>query len=104
MIMDTFMIRFKISNFWNDNKGYIIATILTVVGFFYVGNHLSIVETKIHCTVVSHATSSTSTGTIRYHTVLSCEDGYLRSDDDLNYYVLPVGTKATYTIREFKWQ
>ena len=52
--------------------------------------------------VLSHTTSSNKYGDIYYHTIVSFEDGELRSVKGLDYYIVPVGGRVSYTIRDLK--
>ena len=52
--------------------------------------------------VLSHTTSSDRTGDVNYHTIVSSEDGSVKSLRGLEYYIVPVGGKVSYDIRVLK--
>ena len=52
--------------------------------------------------VLSHTTTSDKYGNICYYTIASFEDGKIRSIEGLDYYVVPLGGRVLYTIRDLK--
>jgi hypothetical protein len=87
-------------------RQYITGALVTlgVLCVIYLFTHIKTVEKRVDCGVVSHATSANKMGEIKYHTILSCDDGYLRDIEGLEYYVLPIGTRTNYTTYNLKWK
>jgi len=52
--------------------------------------------------VMSHAITSDRYGDIHYHTIASFDDGIIRRLVGLKYYIIPVGSKVSYTERIYK--
>lgn len=44
--------------------------------------------------VVSHDVSSNKYGHITYNSLVKCDDGYIRAVDDMNTYIMPIGSKV----------
>jgi len=76
--------------------GWRLKLIIFLLGFLlikYIYDNTTTV--KVGCRVLSHATSSDKSGNITYHTVLDCDDGWLRDEEGLRYYTLPIGSRTT---------
>lgn len=87
-------------------RQYITGALVTLglLGVIYLFSHIKTIEERVECRVVSHATSANKMGEIKYHTILSCEDGYLRDIEGLEYYVLPIDARTNYTKIYLKWK
>ena len=78
-----------------------------IIGAILFGTFASIVifgtETvEVRGTVLEHNVTSDRQGKRIYTTLVNCEDGYIREETGLNYYVVPVGN--TVTVKKVEWK
>lgn len=60
------------------------------------------VEKRIRGKVLSHAVTSDGSGNIRYTTIISCKDGYIRDKSGLTFYSVPIGDSVTIVEIDYK--
>jgi hypothetical protein len=70
----------------------IIGLVIIISIFFTTCTH----EVTHKGTVISHHTTSDRYGDIEYYTVATFDDGYLRSIEGLEYYIVEVGGTIYY--------
>lgn len=54
--------------------------------------------------VVSHNVTADKLGNRTYSTIIICEDGYIREETGLQYYVIPIGNTAYVKIYDYKFE
>lgn len=74
----------------------LICLLFAVCGFFYFFTE----DKTVTGVVIEHNTTSSRNGTIGYYTLVKYDDGCIRSECGLSYYIVPIGgtVKKTYKI------
>jgi hypothetical protein len=86
--------------FCKDNwAGFVVLGMLVCIVYFFT-HHTK--EVVYRGTVLEHHVTFDKHGHPRYITLMSFENGYIRTKEGLDYYVRPVGSTVTCTIRVIK--
>ena len=76
----------KIKHIWIILLGLIVIGFCTL--FYYTEKY------TVKGIVKDHNVTADRMGNRTYSTIIICDDGYIREENGLNYYVLPIGSTA----------
>ena len=81
---------------------WIVLTLLGLLSFIAYWYTYCTKEVVIKGTILEHHVTFDKHGDPKYITLISFEDGYIRTKGGLDYYVRPIGSTVTYTITVIK--